>query len=108
MQPALDDGVVLQIEWNWMNFGLPVVGWRAGNLPYLAKHEREGLLVEPGNVKALSIALGRLAADTDLCVRLGQAAKTRALARPTWDEVAATFFDRLREVVAAPQVRSPL
>src|SRR5690606_15323918 len=26
-----------------MTFGLPVVGWRAGNLPYLAEHEREGL-----------------------------------------------------------------
>jgi glycosyltransferase involved in cell wall biosynthesis len=91
-----------------MAFGLPVVGWRAGNLPYLAEHEREGLLVEPGNLKALSTALQRLAADADLRARLGRAAKVKALARPTWDEVAAMFFDRLREVVAAPQARSPL
>jgi glycosyltransferase involved in cell wall biosynthesis len=91
-----------------MAFGLPVVGWRAGNLPYLAEHEREGLLVDPGDLKALSTALRRLAADADLRIRLGRAAKVRALARPTWDEVAAMFFDRLREVVAAPQARSPL
>jgi len=91
-----------------MAFGLPVVGWRAGNLPYLAEHEREGLLIRPGDLKALTAALQRLAADADLRARLGRAAKARALARPTWDEVAASFFDRLREVVAAPQARSPL
>jgi len=91
-----------------MAFGLPVVGWRAGNLPYLAEHEREGLLIRPGDLKALTASLQRLAADADLRARLGRAAKARALARPTWDEVAASFFDRLREVVAAPQARSPL
>ena len=91
-----------------MACGLPVVGWRAGNLPYLAEDEREGLLVRPGDLKALSAALQRLAADADLRARLGRAAKIRALARPTWDQVAALFFDRLREVVAAPQARSAL
>jgi glycosyltransferase involved in cell wall biosynthesis len=91
-----------------MAFGLPVVGWRAGNLPHLAEHEREGLLVESGDLKALSAALRRLAFDADLRARLGRAARVRALARPTWDEVAALFFDRLREVVATPQARSPL
>jgi len=91
-----------------MAFGLPVVGWRAGNLPYLAEHDREGLLVEPGDLKGLSTALRRLAADADLRARLGHAAKVRALSRPTWDDVAALFFDRLRAVVAAPQANSPL
>ena len=32
-----------------MAFGLPVVGWHAGNLPHLAEDRREGLLVEPGD-----------------------------------------------------------
>src|SRR5215207_5736591 len=36
-----------------MAFGLPVVGWRAGNLPFLAEHEREGLLAEPGDLDGL-------------------------------------------------------
>jgi glycosyltransferase involved in cell wall biosynthesis len=84
-----------------MAFGLPVVGWRAGNLPYLAAHEREGLLVEPGDVGGLSAALLRLAEDPDLCARLGSAAKQRALERPTWDEVAELFFGHLREVAAS-------
>lgn len=91
-----------------MAFGLPVVGWRAGNLPYLAANEREGLLVEPGDLSGLAEALRRLATDANLRVRLGAAAEHRALGRPTWDEVAALFFDQLRAEVSASQVRSPL
>lgn len=81
-----------------MAFGLPVVGWRAGNLPYLAEHEREGLLLEPGDLAGLSAALARLAADPALRARLGAAAKARALTRPTWRETAARFFAELSEV----------
>lgn len=80
-----------------MAFGLPVVGWRAGNLPYLAEHEREGLLVEPGDIDGLASALERLARDAPLRTRLGTAARAKAKARPTWDEVAALFFAHLRQ-----------
>jgi glycosyltransferase involved in cell wall biosynthesis len=83
-----------------MAFGLPVVGWRAGNLPYLAEDEREGLLLEPGDVDALSQALLRLALDRDVRARLGAAAKRRAGARPTWEASAASFFAAIRECLA--------
>ena len=83
-----------------MAFGLPVVGWRAGNLPYLADHEREGLLLEPRDVAGLAQALRRLAVDHALRARLGVAARARAERRPTWREVAQRFFAQLREVVA--------
>ncbi len=82
-----------------MAFGLPVVGWRAGNLPYLADHEKEGLLVEPGDTGGLTRALARLASDPDLRTRLGEAARSRALRRPTWSDTAKLFFDAVREVV---------
>jgi glycosyltransferase involved in cell wall biosynthesis len=82
-----------------MAFGLPVVGWRAGNLPRLAEDGREGLLVEPGDVEALSHALMRLALERDVRARLGAAAKRRALARPTWEASAGLFFAAIREVV---------
>jgi glycosyltransferase involved in cell wall biosynthesis len=81
-----------------MAFGLPVVGWRAGNLPYLAEHEREGWLVPPGDLTGLANAMRLLAHDPVLRSNLGAAAKERALARPTWDEVAALFFGHLRSV----------
>ncbi|MGI9148064.1 MAG: glycosyltransferase family 4 protein [Chloroflexota bacterium] len=83
-----------------MAFGLPVVGWRAGNLPYLAETEREGVLVPPGDLSGLTTALQRLAQDDSLRARLGSAALKRALTRPTWDEVAGLFFDHLRKAVA--------
>jgi glycosyltransferase involved in cell wall biosynthesis len=80
-----------------MAFGLPVVGWRTGNLPYLAEDEREGLLLEQGDVDALSQALLRLALDRDVRARLGAAAKRRALARPTWEASADSFFAAIRD-----------
>lgn len=90
-----------------MACGLPVVGWRAGNLPFLAEHEREGLLIQPGDLAGLAVAMRRLADDADLRTRLGTAARRRALSRPTWDEVARLFFDQLREVAGA-HARSPV
>ena len=83
-----------------MAFGLPVVGWRAGNLPYLADDGREALLVEPGDLRGLTEALGRLAVDVELRARLGEAARTRAAARPTWEESAALFYATVRNAVA--------
>jgi glycosyltransferase involved in cell wall biosynthesis len=77
-------------------FGLPVVGWRAGNLGQLVDHRREGLMAPPGDVDALSEALLELAMDEELRLHLGQAARRRALARPTWDESAAAFFGAIR------------
>ncbi len=83
-----------------MTAGLPVVGWRAGNLPYLARHEREGLVIEPGDVRGLTAALRRLSEDPALRVALGNAARARARAFPTWDESASSFFGHLRDVAS--------
>jgi len=81
-----------------MAAGLPVVGWRAGNLPNLARDGREGLIVEPGDRAALAAALGRLAGDPELRRRLGRAAAERAAALPTWDETTARFVELLAAV----------
>ena len=72
-----------------MAAGLPVVGWQAGNLPFLADHGRDGVLVPVGDIPALGRAIEWLARDPALRERLGHAAHLRAAARPTWDETAA-------------------
>jgi glycosyltransferase involved in cell wall biosynthesis len=90
-----------------MAAGLPVVGWRAGNLPHLASDGREGLLVTPGDVAGLSRALGRLATDEDLRRRLAAAAGRRAATRPTWAQSADLFFGALREAAPAGQAIGP-
>jgi glycosyltransferase involved in cell wall biosynthesis len=82
-----------------MAYGLPVVGWRAGNLPYLAEDGVEGLLAAPGDVASLAGALARLAFDAPYRQRLGAAAQARALSRPTWQQSAALFFGTIREAV---------
>jgi len=82
-----------------MAAGLPVVGWRAGNLPYLADDGREGLLVPPGDIAGLARALERLATDEALRRQMGEAGRRRALARPTWEESAGLFFAAIREAL---------
>ena len=78
-QPA---GAVRDRVGEAMAAGLPVVGWRAGNLPHLAADGREGLLADPGDVAALSAALARLATDEELRRRLAAAAESRAATGP--------------------------
>ena len=82
-----------------MAAGLPVVGWHAGNLPFLADHDREGLLAPVGDVPALSRALRRLAREPDLRGAMGRAARERAASRPTWDETADLFFTAVAQVL---------
>jgi glycosyltransferase involved in cell wall biosynthesis len=82
-----------------MAAGLPVVGWRAGNLPYLADDGREGFLVAADDVGGLADALARLAEDDALRLRMGDAARRKAQVFPTWDDTAARFFKAVRDVV---------
>ena len=85
-----------------MAAGLPVVGWRAGNLPNLATDGREGRILEPGDRAALADALERLAADAPHRRRLAAAARQRGLQLPTWDQTAERFVGLLRELAASP------
>jgi len=80
-----------------MAFGLPVVGWRTGNVARLV-FEQEGALVAPGDVRGLAEAMIRLAADAKLRARMGAAAARRVRSFPTWDRSAALFFDALRSI----------
>jgi glycosyltransferase involved in cell wall biosynthesis len=88
-----------------MAAGLPVIGWRAGNLPFLADHGREGLLAPPGDVDALSRAIDLVARDAELRGDMAAAAARRAEARPTWDETAERFFSIISEVQTRARAR---
>jgi glycosyltransferase involved in cell wall biosynthesis len=81
-----------------MAAGLPVVGWRSGNLPHLATDGREGLMADPGDVAGLRAALRRLVDDEPFRGQLAAAARVRAGSFPTWSESAARLFAVLREV----------
>jgi glycosyltransferase involved in cell wall biosynthesis len=79
-------------------WGLPVVGWRAGNLPHLVRDDVEGVLLTPGDRAGLTAVLDRLATDRAWRARLGAAAVQRARSLPTWSTTAAVLFDSLREL----------
>jgi len=83
-----------------MASGLPVVGWRAGNLPNLARDGREGIVLAPGDIHGLAGALHRLVGDERYRAELGAAARRRAESFPTWAQTAELFFAELVEVAA--------
>ncbi len=46
--------------------GVPIVASRAGGMPEIVHHEKNGLLIEPGDTKALSLAIQRIIDDQRL------------------------------------------
>lgn len=58
-----------------------------GGVLSLVEHGRSGLLVPPGDVHALSAAIGELLTDARLRDRLGQAARARIEARFEWTRI---------------------
>jgi glycosyltransferase involved in cell wall biosynthesis len=79
--------------------GLPVVGWRAGNLPNLVDDGCEGIVLEPGDITGLTEALLRLAVDDSYRRRLAAGARTRGAGLMTWEQTAAQFYGVLRGLV---------
>ena len=68
-----------------MAWGRPVVASAVGGLVDAVEDGVTGLLVPPGDVRALREALERLLADADLRARLGAAARARARERFGWE-----------------------
>ena len=81
-----------------MDAGLPVIGWRCGNLPHLVDDGQQGVVITPGDIQTLTDALRRLAEDEPERLRMGAAAARRARSLPTWDQSARQFFSILEGV----------
>ncbi|MDR7545120.1 MAG: glycosyltransferase [Armatimonadota bacterium] len=61
-----------------MFFGLPVVATRVGGIPEAVADGETGILVPPGDARALAEAVERLAADPHLRRKMGAAGRRRA------------------------------
>jgi len=79
--------------------GLPIVSTTGGAIPETVPADA-GLLVPPGNSKALRDVLERLMDDEELRQHLAQGARTAGLALPSWDMACAQFARELEQVVA--------
>lgn len=73
-----------------MAAGKAAVASSAGGVPEVIAHGKNGLLIEPENVRALAAAMKRLARNAGLRRRLGRSAISRAL-RFKWPAVAAQY-----------------
>jgi glycosyltransferase involved in cell wall biosynthesis len=82
--------------------GLPVIGWRAANLPRLAENGREALMPDPGDHSGLAAALRTITTDSVVRERLTAGARRTAEALPKWRHSAELFFAALRELLDQP------
>jgi glycosyltransferase involved in cell wall biosynthesis len=92
-----------------MGAGLPVVASGVGGIRELIDHEQTGLLVPPGDPRALARQICRLMADPALAGRLAASARTRVQTRYSFERMVAAFegvyLDELarRGVIRAPR-----
>jgi glycosyltransferase involved in cell wall biosynthesis len=93
--PSRREGVPLVLL-EAMSFGLPVIATPVGGIADFVEHERNGLLVPPGDIDALAVSIAVLAADPELRIRLGEAARER-IAEQAGSE---TIVRRWRETYA--------
>ncbi|MEM3086093.1 MAG: glycosyltransferase family 4 protein [Halobacteria archaeon] len=83
----------------YMAAGKPIVASGVGQVPAILDGGRRGLLVEPGNPKALAGGLNRLLSDSVLAGDLGKRA-SEAAGEYSWERVARTIHDALVEAAA--------
>ena len=80
--------------------GLPVVATPRAAIPDMVVDGVTGFLIPEGDAHALASTLGRLAADTDLRIRLGQAGRERYLSRFTRERCVARVLEELDDALA--------
>jgi glycosyltransferase involved in cell wall biosynthesis len=81
------------------------VATRGGAFPEIVEHERTGLLVERGEAPQLADAILRLCEDDRRRNAMGQAGRTRARERFSWDHVADALVDEYRRAGAGHAAR---
>ena len=79
--------------------GTPVIASNIGGLGEMIRHEKDGLLVPPGDVKALADAIIRLLSDRDLQQQIRTAALARCQDDLNWSNIAAQTVEVYRKAI---------
>lgn len=96
--PSLGEGISNTIL-EAMAAGLPVIASDVGGNPELVQQEVTGLLVGTRDVAALSAAIARLAADPELRIRMGNAARKRIDADFSWENAVSSYLSVYDELL---------
>jgi glycosyltransferase involved in cell wall biosynthesis len=83
--PSRSDSFGLVFLEAWAN-GLPVIGYRAGGVADVIRHERDGLLVRCDDLEGLAAAIRRLEADAALRMAWGRAGRERLATEFRWED----------------------
>ncbi len=89
VRPSLSEGfgnVFLEA----MACGIPVIGTRAGAIPEIVEHGKDGLLCEAGDPRSLADAILTMFSDTALRKRCADAGMLKAMAY-SWDAAAGRY-----------------
>ena len=81
-----------------MAAGIPVIGTDAEGVPEIIDHERNGMLVPPGDVEALANAMRHLTENHGLRERLGRQARQDTIERYDYARQTERFFHYCRAV----------
>jgi glycosyltransferase involved in cell wall biosynthesis len=89
-----------------MAHGVPVVATGVGGLLDLVADGETGLVVPPGDVRALRAALERLLVDPELRRRMGGAARRRARERFSWERFGELTLEAYERALERPPLKS--
>ena len=98
VMPSLYEGYGMVLA-EAMARGLPIACTTGGAAAYTAP-DAAALKVPPGEVAALSVAVGRLLREPDLRARMSGASWAAGQSLPRWEQTARTIADALRRVAA--------
>jgi glycogen synthase len=83
---------------------LPVIASNVGGPAEILTHEVNGLLIEPGDERALASAIIQLIENPDKCVRLAKAAQVTAQERFTIEENVRRVEQHLKQAIQRDQI----
>jgi glycosyltransferase involved in cell wall biosynthesis len=79
--------------------GTPVIASAVGGLRELIRDGKDGLLVPPGDSKALAKAISRLLSDPGLCSEIRENIRAKCSTELAWDNIAKRTFTLYHEVL---------
>lgn len=84
--PIATHKIILQIKiFEYMNFGLPIVGSNFGHIQNIIQKHQCGLPVDPENPEEIAEALMKLCTDDKLYSRLAENGRSAAFSNYRWD-----------------------